>query len=73
MSVTTAKLIGMTALILGLVIYCLLVMVLAVNILPVNWFIDLLFYIFAGTIWVFPARWVIMAINRDGDERDPAD
>lgn len=73
MSVTAAKLVGMAVLILGLVVYCLLVMVLAVNILPDNRFVALLFYIFAGTVWVLPARWIVIRINRDADEGDGAD
>jgi hypothetical protein len=55
----------MIGLILGLAIYCALVVVLAGVILPVNGFVDFLFYLVAGILWIFPARWLILRLNRE--------
>jgi hypothetical protein len=65
MSVQNAKIFGMLALILGLTVYCLLAVTLAGAILPDNWFIEMLFYVVAGVLWVVPARWLIIRINRE--------
>lgn len=65
MSASTRRLLGMIILILGLVIYCGLVVALAVRILPINGFVDFLFYLVAGILWIFPARWLIFRINRE--------
>jgi hypothetical protein len=53
---------GTLGLVFGLTIYALLATRLAVAILPDQWAIDLLYYIVAGTLWIFPAirltRWM---------------
>ncbi len=67
MSVRTAKLFGMIALILGLTVYCIAVVALAVNILPVHWTVDFLFYLVTGIVWIIPARWLVVRINREND------
>ena len=65
MSPSTRRLLGMIVLIFGLVVYCTLVVALAVTILPINTIVDFLFYLVAGIAWVFPARWLIFRINRE--------
>ena len=65
MSASTLRLLGMIVLILGLAAYCLLVVALAVTILPINGFVDFIFYLVAGILWIFPARWLIFKINRE--------
>ncbi len=65
MSVQNTKIFGMLALILGLCVYCLLVVTLAGAILPDNWLVQLIYYLIAGILWVLPARWLILRINRE--------
>ena len=65
MSPSIKRLLGMIGLILGLIIYCGLVVMLAVTILPINAFVDFIFYLVAGVLWSFPARWLIYRINRE--------
>jgi hypothetical protein len=53
---------GTLGLIFGLGLYALLMMRLAVEILPDYWAAQLLYYLIAGTLWIFPAarltRWM---------------
>lgn len=49
------KLIGTVLMLLWLVIYALAVMGLAVHVLPgAAWYLSLLFYALAGTLWIVP-------------------
>jgi hypothetical protein len=52
---------GMLVLVIGLAVYALLVMRLAVEILPEHWAVETVFYAAAGVLWVWPAarlvRW----------------
>lgn len=59
MSPRARRTLGMFSILIGLVIYCLLVMRLAVWILPIHWIVDLVFYVVAGIIWIFPAYWIM--------------
>ncbi|GGF07690.1 hypothetical protein GCM10011611_11460 [Aliidongia dinghuensis] len=53
---------GTLGLILGLAIYALAVMRLAVAVLPDNQLIEVAYYVVTGTVWIFPAarltRWM---------------
>jgi uncharacterized protein YacL len=46
---------GTLGLILGLAIYALLVMRLAIAVLPENRFVEAIFYLVTGIVWIFPA------------------
>jgi uncharacterized protein YacL len=46
---------GTFGLILGLAIYALLVMRLAIAVLPENQFVQAIFYFVTGVVWIFPA------------------
>ncbi len=46
---------GTFGLILGLAIYALLVMRLAIAVLPENQFVQAIFYLVTGIVWIFPA------------------
>jgi hypothetical protein len=53
---------GTAVLVLGLIVYSLLVMRLAVDVLPEHWAVQAVFYLVAGVLWIFPAarltRWM---------------
>ncbi len=55
------KLFGGTVLVLGLIAYCLIMMVVGATLVPDNVLIQLLFYASAGLVWIWPAaklvRW----------------
>jgi hypothetical protein len=61
-------LIGLAVLLVGLAIYALAVMSLAVRILPDHWAAQALFYAVAGVLWVLPAarltRWMQAASGK---------
>ena len=60
------KLIGTVGLLLWIVVYALLVMRLAVDILPgANGFVTLLFYALAGTVWIFPVGFALPWMHRE--------
>jgi len=60
------KLISTMLILLWILIYSLLVMRLAVNILPeANWLVTLLFYAAAGIIWIIPVGLFFPWMNRD--------
>lgn len=53
---------GTLGLILGLALYALLVMRLAIAVLPEDQFVQAIFYLVTGIVWIFPAarltRWM---------------
>ncbi|GLQ05373.1 DUF2842 domain-containing protein [Sneathiella chinensis] len=53
------KIAGLLLLLVLLTVYPLGVMLLAVNILPDNRWVELLFYPVAGILWIFPAMKII--------------
>jgi hypothetical protein len=60
------KLIGTMLILLWILIYSLVVMRLAVEILPeANWLVTLLFYASAGLIWIIPVGMTFPWMNRD--------
>jgi hypothetical protein len=67
MPMRTKKLLGLFALLAGLLVYVLLVMKAAVAILPgANTVVELLFYAVAGMAWVVPVRYLILWMNTPG-------
>lgn len=63
MSPRTRRTLGLFTITFGLFIYCILVMLVASAILPLHWIADLLFYVVAGIVWIFPAYWVLKKTN----------
>ena len=60
------KLIATVLILLWIIIYSLLVMRLAVDILPgANWLVSLLFYAAAGLLWIVPVGLAFPWMNRD--------
>ncbi len=58
-------LLGTLAMLVGLALYGLAVMAVAVRLLPAHWAVEMVFYALAGIAWVFPAarltRWMQQA------------
>jgi len=59
MTPRSKRAVGLFTVLIGLAIYCLLVMRLAVAILPIHWLVDLIFYATAGIVWIYPAYRVL--------------
>ena len=60
------KLIGTVLILLWIMVYSLIVMRLAVDILPeANWLASLLFYAAAGLLWIIPVGLAFPWMNRD--------
>jgi hypothetical protein len=55
-------LVGTAALVLGLALYALAVMLVAVELVPEHWAVEAVFYLVAGIAWIVPAarltRWM---------------
>jgi hypothetical protein len=64
MPVRYRKLVGMLIISIGLVIYAITAVYIAIEVLPDNWLIELLYYCIAGTIWAFPARTLLVWIYK---------
>ncbi|WP_334130322.1 DUF2842 domain-containing protein [Sneathiella sp.] len=62
MTMHARKLIGLVALLLMLALYCGACVFIAVQFLPQNRIVELIFYPVAGVLWIFPAiriiRWM---------------
>ncbi len=64
----TKKLIGTIITLIWLPIYSLLAMGVGVHVLPrANWFVELLYYAVAGTLWIVPIGLMLPWMNRDSD------
>ncbi len=64
MPVRTRKFVGMFILCVGLIVYTIGAVYVATSFLPDNWFIELLYYVIAGTIWALPARALLVWIHK---------
>ncbi|MBJ3776422.1 DUF2842 domain-containing protein [Acuticoccus mangrovi] len=65
MHVRVKKLIGTLATVVFLIVYCLMVMVLAVKLLPgTSGVVQLLYYVVTGLIWVIPVGALISWMHR---------
>lgn len=63
------KLIGTIVLLIGLTLYAFLIMTIAVSgHIPENGFVQFLYYITAGVIWAFPAKYLIVWMVRPDPE-----
>ena len=66
MSPRLKKLIGGPALLAGLALYVAAAVGLAAHALPENWLAQLVYYAGAGVAWAFPARYLVLWMNRSG-------
>ena len=64
-------LLGSLLLILGLGLYALAVMAVAVRLLPDQWAVEAVFYTFAGIAWIVPAARLTRWMQRAGPFRPP--
>eukprot|EP00439_Symbiodinium_sp_Y106_P089472 s1_g2008.t1 len=58
------KLLGTAIILVGLTVYTLLAVWLAVDVLPDHWAVQLVFYPIAGIAWAFPARPLLTWMQR---------
>lgn len=73
LSMSMRKLIGTFVLLICLTIYALLIMTIAVSgHLSENGFLQFLYYITAGVIWAFPAKYLIIWMVRPDPEDETA-
>lgn len=69
MSARARRTLGLFAVMIGLALYCILVMRLAILILPLHWAADLVFYLITGLAWIFPAYAVLHRTGKsDGED-----
>ena len=69
LGIRTRKLIGTIVLLIGLTLYAFLVMTIAVSgHLPEGGFVQFVYYLAAGVVWEFPAKYLIVWMVRP----DPA-
>lgn len=64
MPVRTRKLAGMLVITFGLAAYTIAAVYVAIEILPDQWLVELLYYLIAGTIWALPARALLVWIHK---------
>ena len=57
---------GILALVLGLIVYALAAMVAGATLVPEHWLLQLLFFVIAGLVWLWPARPLLRWMARDG-------
>ena len=57
---------GILALVLGLIVYALAAMVAGATLVPEHWLLQLLFFVIAGLVWLWPARHLLRWMARDG-------
>lgn len=67
MSPRTLRTIGLVILTIGIFVYSLLVMVFANWLPPMHIALELLFYVFFGIVWIFPAYWLLKVTNKPED------
>lgn len=66
MSARLKKLIGALAILVWIAVYALVVARLAVDMLPdAHWLVELLFYAFAGTLWIMPVGLALPWMHRE--------
>jgi predicted membrane channel-forming protein YqfA (hemolysin III family) len=63
----TRKLIGLLAVLIFITLYCFAGMLLAVNFLPDNRWVELVFYPVVGILWIFPVMKIIRFMEYTGD------
>jgi hypothetical protein len=64
------KLIGTLVLLIWLPVYALVAMGIAVHVLPhAAWYVALLYYAFAGTLWIVPIGLMLPWMHREASDR----
>ena len=58
--------VGILVLVLGLIVYALAAMVAGATLVPEHWLLQLLFFVVAGLVWLWPARHLLRWMARDG-------
>ena len=58
--------VGIALLVAGLIVYALAVMVLGSSYVPGHWTVQTIFYAIAGLAWLWPARFLLRWMARDG-------
>jgi hypothetical protein len=56
LSAPAKRTLAMALIVIWIVFYCGLVVRLGEWLLPVHWIVDLMFYVAAGILWIFPIR-----------------
>jgi uncharacterized membrane protein len=64
MKVRMRKFLGMLALLGGLAVYILIAMLIGVRLAGSHWALELVFYVVAGIVWVFPVRYLMVWMQR---------
>ena len=65
------KLVGMAGLLIGLVVYTMAVVYVAVEFLPDHWAAELIFYTVFGVAWAFPAKYLMVWIHAPDADPQP--
>ena len=58
--------VGIALLLAGLLVYALLVMVIGATYVPAHWLVQTGFYALGGLAWLWPARFLLHWMARDG-------
>lgn len=66
--VRTRKFVGLILLLLLVTVYSFAAMLIAVNFLPENKLLELIYYALAGIGWIFPAMWIIRWMRAFADD-----
>ena len=69
---SSRKMIGLIGLLVLLIIYCAICVYIAVQFLPENKLVELIFYPLAGVIWIFPAAKIIKWMQAPTTPNDQA-
>jgi len=67
----TRKLVGMAGLLIGLFVYSMGVLYVAVEFLPDHWAAQLIYYTIFGVAWAFPAKYLMVWIHAPDADADP--
>jgi len=65
------KLVGMAGLLIGLFVYAMAVVYVAVEFLPSHWALELIYYTVFGIAWAFPAKRLMVWIHAPDADNNP--
>ena len=57
----------MIAILIGLTVYCLLAMRIGAWLFPLPLLLEILYYIVAGLLWLYPVMWALKIIERNNN------
>jgi len=72
MSLRTKKLVGMLLLTAALSLYALACLYVAIEFIPKQWLIELVYYATVGVLWAFPAKALLTWIYRGAETENEA-